>query len=76
MAQAHEDAKCTFLTTLQELARVGVVTTAALRVGQPLGIAMNASFVHATQAIPFLTAFSSIISLLVYMTSPNSLTQQ
>ena len=72
MAQAHEDAKCTFLTTLQELARVGVVTAATPRVRQPLGTAMNASFAYATRAIPVLTAFSSTISLLVFMTSPNS----
>ena len=70
MAQAHVAEKCTFLTTLQELARVGVVIAATVRVGQPLGTAVDASYVYATQVIPVLTAFSSTISLLVYMTSP------
>ena len=40
----HCQKLATFLTTLQELARVGVITAAAPRVGQPLGTAMPASF--------------------------------
>ena len=71
--QAHGDENYTFLTTLQELARVDVDIAVALRVERLHGTAMNVSLGYATRVTLVLTAFSSIICLLVYMTSPKLL---